>query len=263
MIGADLGRALLLLALPIAAALGMLRLDLIFVFAFLLGSLDLVFGAAYGAFLPVVTPAEQLIEVNSRLATSAAASAVAGPGLAGLLVQWFGAPVAVLGDALSFLASACSLLLIRTPEPAPPAREHRQPLWREIAAGLRVLRDNRILFAFVASSMTLDVFWNALMAVYFLYLTRSLGLPAAAFGLIFGIGSAGGLTASVVAPRVPRRLGLGRTLIAAQFGTGAGGFLIALAVGLPTVALPLLIAAELVQSSMNTLVSANSGGLAG
>ena len=167
----------------------------------------------------------------------------------------------MLGDALSFFASACSLLLIRTPEPAPPAQEHRQPLWREIAAGLRVLRNSRILFAFVASSMTLDIFWNALMAVYFLYLTRTLGLPAGAFGLIFGIGSVGGLAASLVAHRVPRRLGLGRTLIAAQFGTGAGGFLIALAVGLPTVALPLLIAAELVQSSMNMVYSVSRAGL--
>lgn len=92
------------------------------------------------------------------------------------------------------------------------------------------------------SSATNDIFWNALYAVYFLYVTRALGLPPAAIGLIFGLGSAGALLASLLAGRIARRFGLGPTLIGAQLVVGLGSLPIASTVWLPSVALPLLVA---------------------
>ncbi len=60
---------------------------------------------------------------------------IAGPGVAGLLVQVLTAPVALVADALSFAASALSVGLIRAPEPPPAPSDGRQKLWGQIGEG--------------------------------------------------------------------------------------------------------------------------------
>lgn len=252
LIGADVGSALALFALPIATILGWLRMPVLYGVAFLLGLLSVVFGTAYAAFLPAVVGHEHLVEGNSKLATSDAVARIAGPGLAGVLIQVLTAPLALAIDGVSFLLSALALSTLRTPEP-PPARAARRAIWREIGAGLRTLGGTPALRALALSSATLDLFWNALFTLYVLYVTRTLGLAPSALGLIFGLGSGGALLGALVARRIARRLGVGATLIGAQFLVGAGSLLIALSVGMPRAALPLLLAAELVQSCVGTI----------
>ena len=261
LIGADVGRAALLLPIPVAAALGRLGMELLYVVAFLVGVLNVFFDAADNAYLPSLVQREHLIEGNSKLAASSSVARIAGPGLAGVLIQYLTAPVAVAVDGLSFLASALSLGLIRTHEPAPHQPEGGRDIWAEIAEGLRAVYRNPVLRALLLSSVTLDIFWNALFAVYFLYVTRELGLPAGAIGLIFGIGSMGALLGSFVASRAARRFGLGLAIVGAQVMVGVGGLLIALSVALPSAALPLLIIAELVQSGAGTIYGISRGSL--
>lgn len=262
MIAADLGRAALLATLPLAIANGILRMELLYVVSFGMGVLNVFFGTAYGAFLPAIVPREQLVEANSRFSTSSSIAGIAGPGLAGSLVQLLTAPVAILMDAASFLVSALALVRIRTPDPAPPAPERARNIWREIAEGMLVLLRNPILRALQVSMATNDIFWNALYAVYFLFVTRDLRLPAGAIGVIFGAGSAGALLGSLVAARLARRFGLGRTLIVSQICVGSGSLLIACAAYFRFAALPLLIAAEVIQASTNTVFGINRGSVA-
>jgi hypothetical protein len=54
MIAADLGRAVLLLLIPIAALLGALRIELLYGVALLSGGLTLLFEVAYRAFVPAL-----------------------------------------------------------------------------------------------------------------------------------------------------------------------------------------------------------------
>jgi hypothetical protein len=75
------------------------------------------FDLSYLSYLPSLVRHEHLVEGNSKLAVSASVAEVGGPGLAGLLVQALTAPVAVLVDAGSYLASAGSLLAIQSREP--------------------------------------------------------------------------------------------------------------------------------------------------
>src|SRR5439155_39488 len=82
--------------------------------AFLAGCLDVVFSAAYPAYVPSLIGVDRVVEGNSKLATSSAIAEVGGPGLAGALVQIISAPFAILVDALSYLVSALSVALIRT-----------------------------------------------------------------------------------------------------------------------------------------------------
>lgn len=87
LITADLVRALLLAIVPIAFLLGALRLEVVFAVGLLVGIFNVFFVVGYGAFVPSVVAATNLVEGNSRLALSQQVARVVGPGLAGALVQ--------------------------------------------------------------------------------------------------------------------------------------------------------------------------------
>ena len=243
LIAADLGRAALLLVIPLAALAGALSIGLLVAIAFGLGLLTTLFGIAYSSYLPALVPRDELAEANGRLDTSSAVAGVAGPGLAGGLVQVVTAPVAVALDAVSFLVSALLLGRIRAVE-APPRAEARRGLWREVGEGLRAVAGSPLLRALAGTTMTFNFFDSFLIAIYVLYLTRELGLGAAAVGAVFAIGGAGGVLGAALAGRIARWAGLGRALIGAVLLAAIGELGIALAGGPPLVALALVGVAE-------------------
>jgi len=120
LIAADLGRALALASIPLAHALGVLSMAQLYAVAFATGVLTVFFDVAYQSYLPRLVLPEQLVEGNAKLEISNSGASIAGPGLAGLLIQLLTAPVAVVADAASFLASAAFIGRIRRREPPPP-----------------------------------------------------------------------------------------------------------------------------------------------
>jgi sugar phosphate isomerase/epimerase len=109
MIGADLGRAALLSIVPVASALGMLRIELLYAVALLAGALTVLFDVSHLSYLPSLVDRHRLVEGNSKLEVTASIAQVVGPGAGGVLVKVVGAPLAVLVDALSYIASALFL----------------------------------------------------------------------------------------------------------------------------------------------------------
>jgi predicted MFS family arabinose efflux permease len=258
LIATNVVRALLLLLVAAAAALGVLRVEMLYGVEMVMAALSIVFGTALAAYLPSLVPARSLLDANSARATSSAATEVAGPGLAGLLIQALGVPVAVAVDGLSFVASAAGIASVRAPEPAPPSRDQRRRADLELREGLRTLLGNPILRAFLATMVTAQFFYSIIMAIYLLYLTRGLGLSPAALGAVFGLGGGVGvLVGSAVASRVAGRLGIGRTLVGAHALFGAFGLLLASATVWPGLAAPLVFAAELAQLSVNAVYMVN------
>ena len=119
LVAADFGRALLLASIPVAYWLGVLTIWQLYVVGFAVGVLTVFFDVSYQSYLPSLVERDQLIEGNSKLEISRSAAQLAGPGLGGVLVEALTAPVAVLVDAISFLASAIFLFRIRKEETAP------------------------------------------------------------------------------------------------------------------------------------------------
>ena len=146
LIVADLGQGLLLATIPLAAFLGLLRIEMLYAIAILVGTLKLFFDVAVTSYLPVLVRREELAEGNSKIQLSYSAADVTGPGVAGGLVQLIGAPFVLLLDTLSFLVSAAFLRRIRSPEPT-PIQVDRQTVWREIGDGLRLLWKEPVLRA--------------------------------------------------------------------------------------------------------------------
>ena len=170
-----------------------------------------------------------------RRSEEAAPSSRRPPALAGGLVQAVTAPLALVVDAASFVASAGLLGTIRAREPAPAAPPARQPLWRALGAGLRVIVAHPVLRT-LTGAWGLYFFFDSLFQGQFpLYVTRDLALTPATLGLIISLSSIGGVAGALLAGRVAARFGLGPTLAGAVL-IGALGELLVAAAGGPDVA---------------------------
>jgi MFS family permease len=206
---ADLIRAAVLLSLPVAGALGLLTLGQLYLVALLAGAGAVLFGMAHQAFFVALVPPSAYVEANSRLSLSRAASFLAGPALGGVLIQALTAPIAILVDVLSFLGSALLLGRISVVEAKPaPTGTSTLGLVRD---GLRLVLRHPTLRAALGCTSTVNFFSFIATALLLLYASRDLDLSAGAIGLAFGVGAVGGLAGAALAPRLTRRIGLGRT----------------------------------------------------
>jgi len=244
MIAADVGRALLLALIPIAALTHTLRIGHLYIVGFLVGILNVLFEVAYSAYLPTLVARDHLVEGNSKLQASASVAEIAGPGLGGGLVQLVSAPLALAVDAFSFLGSALSLAWIRTPEPGvPPARVSRS-LSPEIREGLRLVFGNPILRAFTFTSATANFSIDVHLAVFVLFATRDLRVTPVMLGGMYAVASLGGLLGSVMATRLVRWLGLGRAIVAGHLQVILALLIIPLSGRQVEIALPLIVFAQ-------------------
>ncbi|HET9017031.1 MAG TPA: MFS transporter, partial [Thermomicrobiaceae bacterium] len=260
LIAADLGRAALLATIPVAWLLGALHMELLYVVSFLAGLLTVFFDVAQLALVPALVSRGALVAASSRLRASDATAQVAGPGLAGVLVGAVGAPLAIVADAASFLASAGLIVRIRAQEVPRPA-EVQPRLRREIGEGLRVVLGSPYLRAMAGASATTSLFGYVFLAVYVLYLDRDLHLGPTAIGLVFGCGGVGSLLGSALAEPAARRFGTGATIVAGRILFGLGGLTIPLAIYFPRHALPLVLASEFLQWGMLVIADVNQLGL--
>jgi MFS family permease len=259
LIGADVGRALVLGSVPLAYLLDVLTLAQLYAAGLLAGTLTVFFDLSYQSYLPSVVERNELGEGNAKLEVSRSSAQVAGPGLAGVLVSVLTAPYAILADAISFLASALFLSRIRRPERTSERRPEQPRAFRaEIREGLGFVLRHPILRPIVLFVGVSNVFVNMLFAIYLVYAVRELGLDAKTIGLIFSLGSLGSLLGALTANRVARAVGIGPGLIAVATTGGFGLLLIPLASG--GLVLPFLVVAHLLWGFfvLNYFVSAIS-----
>ena len=247
LVWSDLGRGVLLATIPLAAFLGLVSFPHLLVVAFVVSILTACSDLAEVAIVPSVVPRSQLVEANSRLATTDAALAIVAPSVAGGLIQLVGAPKAILADAISYFASALALRDLRAREETPRARAARGAIWGEIGAGMRELvrtPENRAL----TLSICVGTFGTAMHGtVSVLYFARQLGLPAALLGLLLTAGGIGGLLGSAGAGLLSRRVGIGPAIIVGS-ALWAAGTLVAPLTPLGPWLVPLVAAGAIVQN---------------
>jgi hypothetical protein len=227
MIGADLAHAVLLSAVPLAAMLGALAMPLLWGFAALSGALSYAFGVARASFVPALASQGEIVAANSRIAAGSNAAEALAFGGGGWLVQLLSAPLALLADAFTYLASAA--LLAGIPEREPEARPARERGLACALAGLRVIRLDARLRALALTSIGVVLLSEALGVVYFLFVREQLGFEPGALGMLFAVGSVAALGSSLAATWLGARFGARTTM---GFGLAGG----ALATGALTLA---------------------------
>ncbi|KPI12821.1 protein of unknown function DUF894 DitE [Actinobacteria bacterium OV450] len=224
MLYGDAGRCLLVLSVPLAAALHALTLPHVFLVAFLEASIGLLFDAAYSSFPPdLFGRGPRLEEALGKLNASFSTALLIGPSLAGFLVAALGAPGAMVSDGASYAISFLFLLRIAVSRPRVERPRDtgtaRAGFFASQGAGLKFVFAHRE-FRSIALANGVDSFflagWNAL---WLLYVVRHLHWTAQAAGLVLGIGAVGGVEGALVAQRATRRFGMTRVLVVSSFAT--------------------------------------------
>jgi MFS family permease len=260
MIVADLGRALLLGSIPLAAALDMLTFPQLYGVAFCVGTFAVMFDISWSTLFITVVPRRDVVDANSKLSLSRSLSFVLGPSIAGFLVQLLTAPVTLLLDTFSYLGSALFLRRIRSQEP-PIEEDGRESVLRSLRTGFAfVLRDEYIRPQLLCVA-TINLFNFVFHAIFVLYATRELGVSPGLLGLVLGAGAVGGIAGALVAVRLERLVGLGPAFTLGSVLFPLPLVLIPLASGSETTIVIMLGVAEFFCSVGVMILDVNAGSL--
>ena len=211
MIAADLARAGLLASVPLAAAFDLLTFPQLYAVGFAAGTFAVLFDVSWSTLFIAVVPRRDVVEANSKLNLSRAVSFVTGPSLAGFLVQLLTGPVTLLLDAFSFLGSALFLGRIRAEEP--PVQRDGNGVLRSIWDGFRFVLGDEVIRPELLCAATINLFNYVFHAIFVLYATKELGVSPGTLGIALGVGAVGGILGALVAPRLERAVGLGRSVV--------------------------------------------------
>ncbi|MGW5055633.1 MFS transporter [Actinokineospora sp. NPDC004072] len=216
----DLVAGAFALALAVMVSVGAAHIALIYVVALLLSSVEPIYHPAFQGWLPDVVDRANLDRANALLQSSDNVVSLAGPVIAGGLVAFVGFELAIYIDAASFVVSALIILLIRAKSAQAPAAA---PV--RMVSGIReslryIVRENPPLLAgsLLFTGTNFAIWLIQANLVY--YLTTYLHLSSTVVGVVFAAQGAGALLGSLIAPRVIRALGNGRTIALSTVAAG-------------------------------------------
>lgn len=228
LIATDLARALFLGAIPALWLAGWLNLAVLTAFVALFGLMTLLNDSASQSFMPRLAPPSFLLAANARLDQGAATAQTAGPVLAGALVTAIGAPIAVIVDAVTYLASAILIAGIRVSEPAPAGTARPLNLRREIGEGLRFVYRHRMLAPLALGTHAWFICNAILNTVFVPFVLIELHLTAFELGVVLAGAGATSLLGSLAATSLGLRWGAGGAVIACRVAMPIGWAVIAL-----------------------------------
>jgi len=233
MIASDLIRAAFVLVL-----LFLRDLWAIYAVLFLLSTTSCFFVPAQTIAVRVLAPTAGLLAVNALMSQAMQGATIVSPGVAGLLVDRFGASSCFLFDSLSFLFSASMVATLTIQRQGAPPGPGRASVLRSFMEGMRFIFTHAEI-SFVMLSMATGMFaircFGGLLSVY---VRDVLSSNSTAFGVLNSCVGIGMILGTFVLRRVSRATtprfvvayglaGMGLTvLVTAVFGTltstGAG-----------------------------------------
>lgn len=192
----------------------------VFAVTFVAGTLAAFFNGALFTAVPRLVSGDRLVVANARLSGSQNVATILGPALAGVLISSFGFWPTFAINSATFLVSAATVAAVGRIDSrgeAPPPEPYRQAA----SAGLRYLwADERLRIATLAVAAVNFVtgFIEGTMVLSF----ELVGAAAEwQQGLLFTAMGVGALAGSILAPRVVRGVGMGRSMILGMFGFGS------------------------------------------
>jgi MFS family permease len=207
-------------SVPVAAWCGVLTVAQLIAVALIAGTANVFFSSAYQVLLPGIVDEADLTEGNAKLMGSQAIAQIGGPGLGGLLAQATGPVGGLFADAITFGVSFWCLTALR----APRDRRSGASAAGGMLDGLRFAWRDPYLRAMTAFSSLANLALTGVDALMVVFLVRTLGLSAAAAGLIMAGLGVGGVLGALVARPLGRRFGTARAMLIAV----AGGLCLAL-----------------------------------
>jgi MFS family permease len=220
-----------IMALGVASVAAAYWLDLLtmrwlYVVGFLIGIVHTVAGTAAQIVLTQIVPRERLVEAHAKNALANSTAEVAGPGAAGALIRVFGAPFALVADALLLAVSALILRGLRIHEELAAVPTG---FVSSLRTGLGFVTGTPLLVTMAVCVGIWQLGHHAAVVVQILYATRTLGLDPGSVGLAYVALGCGTVLTALFGNRIVRRIGPGPGLVAGFAVCGTGWLLAAAA----------------------------------
>jgi predicted MFS family arabinose efflux permease len=224
----------------------------VFLMAFLVGTFTSAFQNGLQSLIPALVRDDQLSTANSRVATSQQVALVLGPLLAGAMADTVGVAPGLFLNGGTFLLSAVSVWLIG-PVPVRIPREERSKYLEEALHGIRYLFSEPHLRASTIAAASANAAVGFLESTFVVLGIEVVGAGEAQIGIMFMALGLGGIIGALMAPRVSRLIGHGRTMtigmitfgtaflvtVRTQFGFSVLALLFIMFVGISLVNVPL------------------------
>ncbi len=221
MVVTDLARALVIASIPLASVQGFLSVWWIYAVAFLNSALTICFDAANFAAVPSLVRQEDLVTANGQVQAGYSTAKVGGPLLGGLLIIVVPLPMLLLIDAVSFLVSAGSLVLITTSfNITPDGRRAPTSLRQDIVEGLRYVLKHPILSWITLLLLLVNFILPTSSAQLVLFAKQWFAASDTQVGLLYAGGSLGTVVFSLAAGRFRKRWPLGTIALGALMMEG-------------------------------------------
>lgn len=213
MIATDLLRACAFFYL--AAQVGSYGIGTVFAMAFIVGSLTTLFDGALYAMIPSLVPENRLSDANSFIAASIQSMFAFGPLVAGFLSFAFAGPaVGLFINGVTFVISAWMLKYVgRVPHPVGKSKD-KTSYFQEFVAGVRRLWEEPRLRASTISAAVPNLVMGFIEGTFVVLAMVVLDTETdTQIGILFFSMGVGGLVGALIAPRITRSLGLGRSMV--------------------------------------------------
>ena len=170
----------------------------VYLLATLQGAAAAFDGPARQAFAPEMVPRHLIANSVGLNTTSFHAARLVGPAVAGITIAWWGVALALLLNALSFVAVIAALLMMRPAELTPAPVSRAKGAMRE---GLRYIRRRPEIMVVMFVVFMLGTFGMNFQLTNSLMATAEFNVGPEEFGLMGSIMAIGSLAAGLVAAR--------------------------------------------------------------
>ncbi|MGH2410678.1 MAG: MFS transporter, partial [Chloroflexota bacterium] len=214
MIVVNLLQALVIVTIPVLAALGHLAVEWIYVIGFIGSTLGICFNSAEFAVIPSLVGQDDLVTANGRLQASYSAMSIIGPLLAGGLAAVMPIERLLYIDAASFVIAAIALGMI-TRSFNPEEKRAPSSIRSDIVEGLRYVLGHPVLRN-ISLMMAMVNFVGATTGAELVFFARQhLDAGNAQIGVLFAAQSAGVIVLSLAAGPLRQRFTFSRVALSA------------------------------------------------
>ena len=221
MIFVDVGRAVVVASIPLLALLGSLPIWWIYLVGFLHSTLTICFEAGQFAAIPSLVDQDDLVTANGRIQASYSGAQIMGPLLAGALVALVPLTSLMLIDALSFLVSSFSLLLVRTSfNVKRDEQKEKTSIRRDVVEGLRYVLSHPVLRNISMMMAMVNFVGTTTYGQLVLFAKVRLAASDTQVSLLFSAGSLGIVIMGLLAGMLRKRWSFSKVALGALMSEG-------------------------------------------
>lgn len=222
-IAGEIFMGMALLSIPLAWGLDMLNMPLMYGVSFALGTVYTIAGSASQIVLTQLVGRDKLVQAYSQNAIAGSMAEVLGPGMAGLLIRVFSAPLALVMDALLLIGSVLMLRGIHIHEEVAPRASWKDRSFKaELLKGLAFVRSQKMLLEMAATVGAWQFFAQLALSVQIIFAVKDLGLDETLVSMSFVTLGIGSVLGGMAGPKISQRIGPGPALIVGVSITSLG-----------------------------------------